>query len=76
MKISEIIRALGGAAEIAKRLRFPAGDVGAKRVRAWSMRGSIPAEYWEALAAYSKEDGLGVTLEVLAASHANRVDAA
>jgi len=70
MRISEIIRSLGGAAEVARRLDLPARDVGAKRVRAWALRDSIPAEYWEALAAYSKERELGVSLEVLAAAHA------
>lgn len=77
MTVSEIITALGGAAVLARRLGFPPGDVGPKRVRAWALRQSIPGEYWAALAAYSKEAECGVTLEVLAAAHAvSRFEAA
>lgn len=70
MQIADIIRALGGAPAVSKGLGFPPGDVGAKRVRAWATRNSIPGEYWSALSAYSNENGLGITLEVLAVAHA------
>jgi len=70
MQIAEIITRLGGAAAVARQLGLPSKDVGAKRVRAWALRGSIPGEYWAAIAAYSKEAEKGVTLEVLAAAHA------
>lgn len=69
MTPSAIIARLGGAAVLARALRFPANDVGAKRVRAWSLRNSIPSEYWAGIAAHSKEQGLGITLEVLASAH-------
>lgn len=77
MQIVEIIRALGGAPAVSRGLGFPPGDVGAKRVRAWATRNSIPSEYWSALSAYSDASGLGITLEVLAAAHAGiRTEAA
>jgi hypothetical protein len=70
MTVAEIIIRLGGAPAIAQSLGLPAGDVGAKRVRAWASRRSIPAEYWAGIAAFSKEGRKGITLEVLAAAHA------
>ena len=72
MRISEIILSLGGAAVVARHIGLPAGDVGPKRVRAWALRNSIPAEYWAALTAYSERSGKGVTLEVLATAHDTR----
>ncbi|MGX8273240.1 carph-isopro domain-containing protein [Brevundimonas diminuta] len=70
MTPTAIIARLGGAAALARALRLPPNDVGAKRVRAWALRNSIPSEYWVGIAAHSKEQGLGVTLEVLASAHA------
>lgn len=70
MTVAEIIRRLGGATVLAERLGFPGADVGAKRIRAWALRNSIPGEYWASVSAYSKEAGKGVTLEVLASVHA------
>lgn len=70
MTVAKLITRMGGAAALAKALGLPGNDIGPKRVRAWALRGSIPAEYWAQLAAYSKERELGVTLEVLAAAHA------
>lgn len=72
----DIIDRLGGSAALASALGFPPGDVGGKRIRAWRLRKSIPGEYWAAIAAYSKEAGRGITLEVLAAAHASPVDMA
>ena len=73
MNVSDIIQFLGGSAGLAAGLGFPPADVGAKRIRAWAARSSIPAEYWLAIADYSKVSGKRVTLELLAAAHANRV---
>lgn len=70
MTSASIIKRLGGATSLARSLDLPANDVGAKRVRAWALQGSIPGKYWASIAAISKEAGLGVTLEVLAAAHA------
>jgi len=76
MTVAKLIAHMGGAAVLAKALVLPDNDVGAKRVRAWASRGSIPAGYWEALTAYSKTERLGVSLEVLAAAHAARRESA
>jgi len=77
MTASEIIKRLGGASRLSKALRFPEGETGAVRIRAWAQRETIPGQYWAAIAAYSKEADLGVTLEALAAAHAvTRAEAA
>ena len=76
MTVSEIIEKLGGAPAIVRALGLPDGDVGAKRVRAWRTRGSIPAEYWAAIASYSRASSLDVTLEALAEAHAGNALAA
>lgn len=70
MDITEIINSLGGSTALAAALGFPAEDVGAKRIRAWGLRSSIPAEYWLSIVSYSKEREASVTLEMLAAAHA------
>ena len=70
MDVRSIIKHLGGAAVLASRIHLPGNGVGALRVRAWANRQTIPGQYWAAIAAYSKEADLGVTLEVLAAAHA------
>lgn len=72
MTVAILVTRLGGAAAVAKALGLPDGDVGPKRVRAWALRNSIPAEYWSVISDYSNKAGLGVTLEVLAKAHANR----
>lgn len=69
MDIRSIVKRLGGAPAVARGLKLPENGVGALRVRAWVHRGNIPAVYWGPIAAFSKESGLGVTLEVLAAAH-------
>jgi hypothetical protein len=67
----DVIRSLGGAAEMAALL----GDstVTANRVRQWSNRDTIPSEYWSALvekADAAKVDG--ITLVALAKFAASR----
>lgn len=69
MDIRSIVLRMGGAATVARGIGLPGNGVGALRVRAWVNRGRIPGAYWGPIAAYSKEQGLGVTLEVLAAAH-------
>lgn len=70
MQIHEIISSLGGSVRIAAALGFPDGDVGAKRVRAWAARSSIPSEYWQDIVNHSAALEAGISLSVLAAAHA------
>jgi hypothetical protein len=72
MDVTEIIKKLGGAPRLASALGLPGEGVGALRVRAWGYRQSIPGEYWADIAAFSKENGFGVSLEDLAQAHAAR----
>lgn len=72
MDVTEIIKKLGGAPRVATALALPGDGVGALRVRAWGYRQSIPGEYWAGIAAFSAENGLGVSLEDLANAHAAR----
>lgn len=66
MQVSEIIAALGGARRIAARFGMPGKDVGAKRVRAWAIRGRVPARYWPAVVSLAEELGVEtVTFELL-----------
>ncbi len=69
MTASEIIKRLGGAAQLSKALGLPVAT-GPLRIRAWSHRNAIPGTYWWPIAAYSDAEGLGVSLEVLASAHA------
>lgn len=70
MDVIEIIKRLGGSADLAVSLNFPTDDVGAKRIRAWGARSSIPVEYWLDIVSHSDAVGAGVTLDVLATAHA------
>lgn len=70
MDAKTLIKRLGGAAALSAGIGLPDGGLGALRVRAWARRNTIPGPYWATIAAYSKEAGHGVTLEVLAAAHA------
>lgn len=74
MTVSQIIEKLGGPKAIVTALSLPAAGVGTLRVRAWRHRKSIPAEYWAAIAKFSKDEGRGVSLEDLAAAHSNMFD--
>ena len=76
MTVTEIIKQLGGAAALARKLGLPPNGVGALRVRAWGYRNSIPAEHWSSIAALARAEDLAVTLELLADAHASRVEAA
>lgn len=67
MNVREIIEKLGGAAIVAREMGLPGGDVGAKQIRAWCFRDSIPAEWFAALSRTA--EGLGnseITVEFLA----------
>ncbi len=58
---SDIIMALDGAHELARRL-----EVKPVTARAWAMRHNIPAEYWPAVARLATEDGKPISIELLA----------
>lgn len=58
---SEIIEALQGAHELARRL-----EVKPVTARAWAMRNNIPAEYWPAVARVAAEIGKPINIELLA----------
>lgn len=66
---SEIIRALGGPAAIARGINAPIGTVSA-----WGTRNSIPPEYWLDLNAYATASGRAETVnyDVLARHAARR----
>ena len=50
MDVPAIIRKLGGPAAVARELGLPGNGVGARTVRAWSFRRSIPGDRFSALA--------------------------
>lgn len=64
---SEIIKALDGAHELARRL-----DVKPVTTRAWAMRNNIPAQYWPAVARVASEVGKPIDIELLAQTHKPR----
>lgn len=61
--VSELIEALGGSTQLARRLSVPVSTVGA-----WKARGSIPARYYMTLVQIAKERKVkGVTLQNIVA---------
>lgn len=56
--VAMLIRSLGGALAVAEGLTgLPAGEEGARNVRAWVWRDSIPAEWFTALAQFAAGTG-------------------
>lgn len=45
-----VIKALGGAAAVARELGLPGNDVGARVVRGWISRKSIPGDWFSPIA--------------------------
>lgn len=72
MNTREVVKLLGGAAELARALDLPGDDQGAKQVRAWIYRDSIPAEWFAAIARVAAKRGQAVTVESLAVMAENR----
>lgn len=70
MDVQRIISALGGPANIAAHTGIPANTVAY-----WKQRRSIPATRWLALTAMQGAAEMGVTVEALAAAHADPADA-
>lgn len=67
MDVKTIVKTMGGAATLARKLGMPDGDVGAKAVRAWVNRDSIPAVWFTAIASAARSEGHGeITVETLA----------
>ena len=69
MNVSGIVMRLGGPAALATKLGLPGNDRGAKRIRAWARRGSIPSRYWLALIGQAELDGVPLSLDLIAAIH-------
>lgn len=57
MNVKWIVATLGGAPAVADGLGMPAGEVGARTVRMWCMRGRLSAEWFADLAALAKSKG-------------------
>ena len=67
MDAKSVITALGGAARLAEALGLPGEDVGAKAVRAWARRNSIPAKYFVGIAGIARDlDRIDITERTLA----------
>jgi hypothetical protein len=67
MDVKGVINSLGGAAELARKLGMPGGGVGATAVRAWNLRQSIPAAWFNKIADVARREGVAaITVESLA----------
>lgn len=67
MNVKDVIKALGGATVLARALGLPDQEVGAKLVRAWGLRDSVPAEWFAAVARVALLRGHPeITVEALA----------
>lgn len=71
MTVSDIVEAFGGPAKFGRACGFDRNP--ASRGSDMRQRGSIPAIYWSRLVEAAKDRGIeGVTLEVLASTHAEK----
>jgi hypothetical protein len=55
--VDALIRRLGGAPKVAEGVGLAASEEGARVVRAWVFRDSIPAEWFTALARFASTEG-------------------
>jgi hypothetical protein len=58
MDVRNVVQRLGGAASLARAIGFERSETGAKLVRAWVMRNSIPAKYFASIARVAEQQNL------------------